>query len=448
MKNIPTFLKCLIILVWFFFCYEISQLLFIEGQQSSALAILLLCAGLWMSEIIPLPVTALLVPVLAYFTRIFDITEAMASFSHPIIFLFMGGFTLAALLQEYGIDRWLAGKVTQLTGGRLWPSVIFFFAITSLLSMWMSNTSTTAMMLPVALGLIDKKYPRMRVLLILGTAYAANIGGLATLIGSPPNAIAGAALGIDFIGWLRIGLPATLILFPIVVIILWCVIKPETDAEVNAPHADQQGMQWTIRAKGAIALFLITVLAWIFSRSLSEAFGFKGLDYMIGVFVTALAPGLGLLSWRKLERHIDWGILILFGGGICLGAILSQTGTSAIIAQELFSTISQAPGWLLVLVAIAAMVFLTEFTSNTGSAAIMVPIMAAIAVEFDPSIMIPLLFGVGIAATCAFMLPVATPPNALAYGTGEIKQSVMLTSGLLLNLIAIPIIWILVMILS
>lgn len=448
MKNLPLLLKLPLIFCWALCCYVIAQSLSSEAQQTIGLTILLLCAGLWMSEIIPLPVTALLVPVLAYATHIFDATEAMASFSHPIIFLFMGGFTLAALLQEYRIDRWLAGKVTYLAGNRLWPSIWFFLAITTLLSMWMSNTSTTAMMLPVAMGLIDKKYPRMRMLVILGTAYAANIGGLATLIGSPPNAIASAALDLDFIGWLRIGLPATLILFPVILIVLWCVIRPETDAELNSLHADQQPMQWTPKARGAIVLFLLTVFAWIFSRPLSEALGVKGLDYMIAVLVTALAPGLGLLPWKKLERHIDWGILILFGGGLCLGTILSQTGTSAMLAQELFSTMSDAPGWLLVLVAIGAMVFLTEFTSNTGSAAIMIPIMVAIASEFDPAIMVPLVFGVGIAATCAFMLPVATPPNALAYGTGEVRQSVMLRAGFLLNIIAIPILWMLVMELS
>ncbi|MCP3670675.1 MAG: SLC13/DASS family transporter, partial [Gammaproteobacteria bacterium] len=384
----------------------------------------------------------------AYVTQLFSAAEAMAPFAHPIIFLFMGGFTLAALLQEYRIDHWLASKVTFLTGNRLWPSVFLFLSITTLLSMWMSNTSATAMMLPVALGLIDNRYPRMRMLLILGTAYAANIGGLATLIGSPPNAIASAALDMDFIGWLRVGLPATVLLFPIVILVLYFVIRPELNAEINALHDEKQPMEWSPKAKGAIALFLLTVLMWVFSRPISDALGLKGMDYMVAVLVTALAPGLGLLEWKKLEHHIDWGVLILFGGGLCLGAILSQTGTSSMLAQELFSAMAESPGWLLILAAIATMVFLTEFTSNSGSAAIMVPVAMAIALEFDPSIMIPLVFGVGVAATCAFMLPVATPPNALAYGTGEVRQRVMLKAGVLLNLIAIPLLWGLVMTLS
>ncbi len=440
MRDLPLFL----IAAWALICYVSGSWFASDPQQIIGLFLLLLFAGLWMSEIIPQPVTALMVPALAYTTQLLDSREALAPFASPIIFLFMGGFTLAALLREYRIDYWLASKVTRLTGNRLWPSIILFFAICSLLSMWMSNTAATAMMLPIALGLIDERYPRMRILAILGTAYAANIGGLATIIGSPPNAIAGAALELDFIGWLRVGLPATLILFPVVVLVLYLVIRPEQDAELSIKHTDEHPVEWSNKALGSIALFFCTVLLWIFSRPISQSLGLEKMDYMVALLATALAPALGLISWKKLEQQIDWGILLLFGGGLCLGVVLSQTGSSALIAHQLFNAISTAPGWLLVLTAIAMMVFLTEFTSNTGSAAIMVPIMVAIAVEFDPQIMLPLVFGVGIAATCAFMLPVATPPNALAYGTGEIPQRTMLKAGFILNLCAIPLLWLLV----
>jgi sodium-dependent dicarboxylate transporter 2/3/5 len=392
-----------------------------------------------MTELLPLAVTALLVPLLAYFTHLLDAKAAMASFANPIIYLFMGGFTLAALLHIHHIDRWLARGVIKLAGGRLWPTILLFLFTTSLLSMWMSNTSTTAMMLPIALGLVSNNYPRMQTFVVLGTAYAANIGGLATLVGSPPNIIAANALNMDFTDWLQIGLPVSLSLFPVVLVIIYLVIRPEHQAQLNQ-QLENQPMQWTISAQLAAGLFLLTVFMWIFSHPIN-LLGVKHMDAMVGVMVTLLAAGLGLVSWQQLEKHTNWGILLLFGGGLTLSTILSQTGTSALIAHGLFGYLADAPLWLLIFSAVTLMIFLTELTSNTGSAAILVPIMLSIANTFSPESKYPLVLGVGIAATCAFMLPVATPPNALAYGTGLVKQRQMISAGFLLNCFAIAVIW-------
>ena len=233
MSDLPVLKKIGIIIGWGIFSYLFSQLLLDVELTQKGFFILLLCAGLWMTEIVPLPVTALFVPVLAYFLGILGPKAAMAPFSNTIIFLFMGGFTLAALLNKHGIDLWLANKVTRLSKGRLWLSIIGFFAVTSFLSMWMSNTSTTAMMIPIAIALIDKQYPRMRTLLILGTAYAANIGGNGTMVGSPPNLIAVAALDLDFFTWFKVGLPTTILMFPLVIFALWIMINPEKDAILN-----------------------------------------------------------------------------------------------------------------------------------------------------------------------------------------------------------------------
>ena len=198
MSNLTLTKKIITILAWALFSYLFSAYIVDASAIQDGLFILLLCAGLWMSEIIPLPVTALLVPVFAYFFKILSPVAAMAPFSNTIIFLFMGGFTLAALLNKHGIDLWLAERVIKLARGSLWLSLIGFYAITSLLSMFISNTATTAMMVPIAVSLIDKQFPRMRTMLILGTAYAANIGGNGTVVGSPPNAIAAAALNLTF----------------------------------------------------------------------------------------------------------------------------------------------------------------------------------------------------------------------------------------------------------
>ena len=437
--------KLIVILLWGLFSYFVSQLLVDAENTQKGLLVLLLCAGLWMTEIVPLPVTALLVPVISYFMGILSPKEAMAPFSSTIIFLFMGGFTLAALLNKHGIDRWLADKVTTMSNGNLWVSVVGFFAVTSFLSMWMSNTATTAMMIPIAIALVDKTYPRMRTMIILGTAYSANIGGNGTAVGSPPNGLAVSALDIDFFTWFKVGFPTALVMFPLVIIALWLMIKPEKDAKVNR-LSDHNSMNWSPEAKGTIALFLFTVICWIFSSQIGESLGLKNFDRMIAILITALAPAFKLITWKELEDKIGWGILLLFGGGLCLSVVLGETGTSLWLATALINSISTP--WIIIFACIALMVFLTELSSNTGSAAILIPVMMALSNQFDPAVTYALVFGVGLAANCAFMLPVATPPNALVYGTGYIGQKDMIKTGIILNIFSIFVVYTMVSLLT
>ena len=437
--------KLIVILLWGLFSYFVSQLLVDAENTQKGLLVLLLCAGLWMTEIVPLPVTALLVPVISYFMGILSPKEAMAPFSSTIIFLFMGGFTLAALLNKHGIDRWLADKVTTMSNGNLWVSVVGFFAVTSFLSMWMSNTATTAMMIPIAIALVDKTYPRMRTMIILGTAYSANIGGNGTAVGSPPNGLAVSALDIDFFTWFKVGFPTALVMFPLVIIALWLMIKPEKDAKVNR-LGDHNSMNWSPEAKGTIALFLFTVICWIFSSQIGASLGLKNFDRMIAILITALAPAFKLITWKELEDKIGWGILLLFGGGLCLSVVLGETGTSLWLATALINSISTP--WIIIFACIALMVFLTELSSNTGSAAILIPVMMALSNQFDPAVTYALVFGVGLAANCAFMLPVATPPNALVYGTGYIGQKDMIKTGIILNIFSIFVVYTMVTLLT
>ena len=437
--------KLIVILLWGIFSYLLSQLLVDVDSTQKGLFILFICAGLWMTEIVPLPVTALLVPVIAYFMGILSPKEAMAPFSSTIIFLFMGGFTLSALLNKHGIDRWLADKVTTMSNGNLWVSVIGFFAVTSFLSMWMSNTATTAMMIPIAIALVNKEYPRMRTMILLGTAYSANIGGNGTAVGSPPNGLAVSALDIDFFTWFKVGFPTALVLFPLVIIALWFVIRPEKDAKVNR-LSDSHSMNWTSEAKGTIGLFLFTVICWIFSSQIGASLGLKNFDRMIAILITALAPAFKLITWKDLEDKIGWGILLLFGGGLCLSVVLGETGTSLWLATALINSISTP--WIIIFACITLMVFLTELSSNTGSAAILIPVMIALSNQFDPAVTYALVFGVGLAANCAFMLPVATPPNALVYGTGYINQKDMIKTGIILNIFSIFVVYTMVTLLT
>ncbi|SEA19627.1 SLC13 family permease [Microbulbifer marinus] len=448
MQNLSLPIKLVVIAAWLLLSSIVATALAGQGLERQGLFILLAAAGLWMSEIIPLPVTALLVPAAAYFSGLMPAADALAPFSSTIIFLFMGGFTLAAVLNNHGIDRRLAARVLKFGRGHLWPTLIGFLATVSFLSMWMSNTATTAMMLPIALSLVDDTHPRTRAFAILGTAYAANIGGLATIVGSPPNAIAARVLELDFVSWLQVGLPVTLAMFPLVLAVLWLVLRPDRE-EAEIQRVEVPTQEWSAGAIGAVILFVTAVLCWSFSGLIARWLDLgRSFDAVVGLGITAAAPLFGLITWPDLQRQINWGILLLFGGGLCLSAILQQTGTSLWLAQSLLGGLEQAPAWLLITACIALMIFLTELASNTGSAAILVPVIYALAQQFDPAIAYPLVFGVGLAATCAFMLPVATPPNALAYGTGMIRQGQMLRAGLKLNLAAIPLLWIMVSLLT
>ena len=403
------------------------------------IAILIFIGGLWVTEIIPLAVSGLLVPVIAVLFNIFDAREALAHFAHPVIFIFIGGFALAAVLNEHGLDRWLASNLIHLAKGKRWVAIASILGATSLLSMWMSNTATAALFLPIGMSLIDKKYPRARTFVILGIAFAASIGGISTVIGSPPNLIAAAALNIDFATWFKFGFPVTLMLFPLLLFTLKVVIRPEKDFHLN--EMEKQNHNWGRNQTWAAAFFFLIVVLWICSKPIGDLMHIDNFDAVVGVLAAALAPVFGLTTWNKLQGSVNWGILLLFGGGLCLSEILSETGTSAMIANSILKSIHEGQGLLLILLATIFIICLTEISSNTGAAAITIPIMMEVAMQFNPEFVLPMVMAIGIGANCAFMLPVSTPPNALAYATEEVTVKTMIKAGVLLDLLAIPVIW-------
>jgi sodium-dependent dicarboxylate transporter 2/3/5 len=411
-----------------------------DPGQKLGVGILIFIGGLWVTEIFPLAVSGLLVPVIAVLFNIFDAREALSHFANPVIFIFIGGFALAAVLNEHGIDRWLANSLIHLARGKRWVAVASILGATSLLSMWMSNTATAAMFLPIGMSLIDKKYPKARTYVILGTAFAASIGGISTLIGSPPNLIAAGALDIDFVTWFKFGFPVTLILFPLLLFVLKLIVKPEKDFHLNEINITREN--WSSKQTMATAFFFFIVILWIGSKPIGDIMHIDNFDAVVGVLAAALAPAFGLTSWTRMQSSINWGILLLFGGGLCLSAILSETGTSAMIANSILKNINEGHGLMLLLMAVIFIICLTEISSNTGAAAISIPIMMEVAMQFNPEYVLPMVMAIGIGANCAFMLPVSTPPNALAYATGEVTVKTMIKAGVLLDLIAIPIIWI------
>ncbi|CAM3901056.1 SLC13 family permease [Shewanella aquimarina] len=408
-----------------------------EPGVNTGIAILVFAAVLWLTEAIHISVTAILIPIMGVLLGVFETKAAMSNFANPIIYLFFGGFVLAAALSHQGIDRRIAQKVLTASKGKLSIACMLLFGITALLSMWISNTATAAMMLPLALGILRqldfKEHRSTYLFMLLGIAYSANIGGIGTLVGSPPNAIAAAQVGLSFADWLEFGLITVALMLPSMLIALYLYLKPNLNVVCEIPKSNEH---LTMQGKLTLLIFITTVCCWIFSKPISTSLGgIKQFDTIVALGSVVMLAGLGLVDWKKIEKTTDWGVLILFGGGLTLSAILKATGTSVFLAHWVTDIFGNTHMALFTFAVIFFVVMLTEFASNTASAALLVPVFAAIAEALGLSpVMLSVL--IGIAASCAFMLPVATPPNAIVYGSGFIKQSEMMRAGVIINFIS------------
>ncbi|NWK56773.1 DASS family sodium-coupled anion symporter [Verrucomicrobiaceae bacterium N1E253] len=405
----------------------------------TGLAILTLAAILWLSEALPLAITALLIPVTAALTGTMPVSASFSGFSHPLIFLFLGGFGLAAALSRQELDRWLAMRILILGQGKFHLTAIALFLVSAMLSMWISNTATVALLLPVALGILSNignrcgNHIREKVApyLLLGIAYSASVGGIGSIIGTPPNAIAAANLKISFTEWLAIGIPCVLVLLPTLFILLRMLARPGKvpDFEVQTDH-----FSFTPKRLLTLAVFFAAVACWLFSSPLSSAIGIDtSFDTLVALGAVLILASLRLVRWKDIDRATDWGVLLLFGGGITLSKVLGSTGASAFLAAQIQSLTTGWPIIFIVGVIVLFVIFLTELSSNTASTALLVPIFAAVAIDMGiptTQLVLPLT----VAASCAFMLPIATPPNAIVFASGHIQQRQMVRIGLVLNL--------------
>lgn len=407
---------------------------------NKALALTAFIGLLWLSEALPLAVTALLVPVAALLLELPGLTPARLTqpFVDPVVLLFLGGFALAGALRAQQLDRMMALKLVSMARGRFGLAVLLLFAATALLSMGISNTATAALMLPLAQGMLaaDAGEPRpvsTRAFVLLGVAYSASLGGMGTLVGSPPNAIAARAAGLDFAGWLAVGLPLTLILLPLMVLTLWLVLRPRLD--MSCGLAAEQ-LPWTRARWLTLAVFGLAALGWVFGADPLRQLGVPYPDTAVALGAGALLLLLRLLSWRQLVQHTDWGVLLLFGGGLALGEVLGASGAALTLGRGLASLIEQRDTWIVFLAIALFMVLLSEFASNTAATALLVPVFAALA----PELGLPretLIVLVALSASCGFALPVATPPNALVYGCRQFPLRTMLGAGLSLDLVCV-----------
>lgn len=417
------------------------NLLPFEPKVVTGLSLLIFIAVLWLTEAIHVSITALLVPVLAVLLDVFPTGKALSSFADPIIFLFLGGFALASALSTQGLDKAIAAQVLNFARGRLAVAVLLLFMVSAGLSMWISNTATAAMMLPLALGMLrqldNEHHKSTWIFTLLGIAYCASIGGIATLVGSPPNAIAAAQTGLTFMGWMQKALPLTLLLLPAAVLVLYMVLKPDLSARVTV---EKNRVEWTQPRLLTLIIFAATVLCWIFSAPLNKLLGgLSSFDTLVAIAAIIALAVSGVVGWKDIERTTDWSVLLLFGGGLCLSAVLNATGTSLFLANNIGTLLDQASPLLVTLVIITFVVFLTEFASNTASAALLIPVFTGIAgsMGVDPVVLAVL---IAVSASCAFMLPVATPPNAIVFGTGQVPQQQMMRTGWWLNLLCITLI--------
>lgn len=417
-------------------------------KANKGIALLVFVGVLWLTEALNVTVTALLVPLIAIFLGLVTTKSALSTFADPIIFLFFGGFALATALNIQQLDKIIANRIMALARGNLMIAVLYLFGVTAFLSMWISNTATAAMMLPLAMGVLSKldreKEHNTYVFVLLGVAYSASIGGMGTLVGSPPNAIVASQLHISFSEWLKYGLPIMIILLPLMVGTLYICFKPRLNIRFNL---DFEQIKFNRPRIITLIIFTATALCWIFSGQLnpmlSHLLGLEkniaSFDTIIALVAAAVLCITGVASWTQIQSGTEWGVLFLFGGGLTLSAVLKDSGASKIMADGVVFLIQGQHYYLIGLLVAAFIVFLTEFTSNTASAALLVPIFISIAQSLGmPEVGLALIIGLG--ASCAFMLPVATPPNAIVFGTGDIKQKEMIKAGFWLNLVCIIVI--------
>jgi sodium-dependent dicarboxylate transporter 2/3/5 len=428
-------------------------------------AVAMLLAIFWLSEAAPISVTALLPIVLFPTLGVSTIEAAAAPYANPIVFLFLGGFIIALAIERWNLHRRIALTVLSKVGAREDLQIGGFMIATAALSMWVSNTATAALMLPVALsvvprladGSVDPAKRGFAVALLLAVAYGASIGGVATLIGTPPNALLAGFMSetygvqIGFAQWMLLGLPLSLVMLLLCWLMLTRWLFPVAQQELpGARAAIREELRKmgpaSIAEKRVAVVFGLTALLWITRPVLSSQFPALQLSDTTIAVVGALSlffipNGIRknefILTWEYAER-LPWGVLLLFGGGLSLAAAVAGSGLAEWIGSEL-SGLQGWPVFLLVLTVTVLIIFLTELTSNIATAATFLPVVAALAVSLGQN---PLLLAIPamLAASCAFMLPVATPPNAIVFGSGYLTIPQMVRAGIWLNLIGVVVI--------
>ncbi len=436
-----------------------------EAWQVMAMGVFMLVW--WVTEAVALPVTALIPMVGLPLMDVSTMQEATAPYASPIVFLFMGGFVIALAMERWSLHRRIALNIVRLTGTNANGIILGFMLATAAMSMWISNTATTVMMLPIALSVIDLlkrnqselETPGMRnfaLAMMLGIAYGANIGGTATIIGTPPNVVFAGYMRqafdfeVSFAQWMLVGLPFAIILLAITYLFTVRVLYPNRlghfagagrliDDELKNLGPLSPG------EKSTLVVFILTALAWIFRVQINALIPGLSLSDPVIAMTAAIILFVIPVNFRNYEfvldwkdtKRLPWGILLLFGGGLSLAGALENTGLIMLIGEQ-FADVQNAT-FLLILGLSAVSLFLTEVMSNVALVTVLLPVVGGIAVATGIR---PLMVSVPVtlAASCAFMLPMSTPPNAIVFASGHVQVSQMVRVGLILNLITIVIV--------
>ena len=417
----------------------------------------------WITEAVSISVTSLLPLILFPLSGVMEFNDVGANYGSSIVFLFFGGFVLALGLEKVNLHRRIALTIIKKTGTTPNKVILGFMIATASMSMWISNTASTVVMLPIALSVIhlltnenenpNKKQKNFALSVMLGIAFSANAGGIATVIGTPPNSVLIGLLEneyqiqISFVKWMMIGLPFALILITIIYIVLVYWIFPTKDLQFKTTNnvIDEELKKLggiSPREKQVLWVFGIIVSLWIFRTLINSIFPLLKLSDTIISIIGALAlfaipanlkKGEFILEWKDTQK-LSWGILILFGGGLALAKGMSSTGIVSLITNYI------ADGNFSVLLTssllIILMLFMTELMSNVALVAVLAPVVAGIAIGLEVPILY-LLIPVTIASSCAFMLPMATPPNAIVFASGYVKVHEMARIGIIINCISV-----------
>jgi solute carrier family 13 (sodium-dependent dicarboxylate transporter), member 2/3/5 len=443
---------CFLILLWLDPIGGLTQ------ASQSILGIAIWIALWWVTEVVPIPVTSLLPIILFPLTGVLDVRSTTNNYGNEIIFLYLGGFLIAIAVEKWNLHKRVALSILLQLGSKFSYIILGFMLATALLSMWISNTATSVMMLPIGLAIsgqfdldaVNKKNNRFGKVLMLGIAYGASIGGLATLIGTPPNLVLAAVVkeyyGIDinFMDWLILMFPLSMAMLFICWFYLIKTFKvkdlqlPLGNAEIKRQLTELGKISY--EEKLVSLIFLLTAFGWV-TKSFLLVYIFPGINdtiiAVVGGVLMFVVPGKNkqpLMTWKDAVK-IPWDIILLFGGGLALAEGFKVSGLTLWIGST-FTILEGTALILLLLILIGVVNFLTEMTSNLATTSLILPILAAIAVSMDIH-PYGLMVGATLSASCAFMLPVATPPNAVVFSSGYFTIKDMAKVGFILNIISI-----------
>lgn len=441
MRAISLWLAPLIAVLLSLLCYSVG----LNKPSAMVTGVAILCALWWVFEPIPIPVTSLIpiavLPILGILTP----AQVAAAYGSPLIILLLGGFILSTAMEKTGAHRHIALHMINIIGGSNPKRVVMGFMVTSAaLSMWISNTATTLMLLPVALAVLQHtRDDSLTMPLLLGICYGASIGGIGTPIGTPPNLIFMKVFeetqgkGLSFVQWMGWGVPVVILLIPLAG---WYLSR---SIQRTYPIQLPQTEPWTAEQIRMLSVFGFTALLWVTRKAPYGGWqDWLGLPYandasiallgVIAMFIMPNGKGGRIIDWPTANK-IPWGMLLLFAGGIALAKGFTESGLASILAEQM-SALATIPSFIMILCVCLGVTFLTEVTSNTATTSLLMPVMAvaASAAHIDPLL---LMVPAAMSASCAFMLPVATAPNAIIFGSGKVPIETMVRRGFALNVI-------------